>query len=63
MFATVAVWARRHWLMVLTGGALLAFVGVHIVWYTHPSDVKSVEDLQARLNTGQPVIVEYYSNL
>jgi hypothetical protein len=59
MFATL----RHHWLLVLITGALLAFAGVHIVWYTHPSDVKSVEDLQARLNTGQPVILEYYSNL
>lgn len=63
MFASAAVWVRRNWPLVLAGAALLIFAGVHIVWYTHPSDVESVEDLQARVNSGQPVIVEYYTNL
>jgi membrane-associated phospholipid phosphatase len=63
MLASGLWWARRHWFSLLIGGALLAFIGIHVVWYTHPSDIKTVEELQARLNNGQPVVVEYYSNL
>jgi hypothetical protein len=54
---------RSNWLLLILLTAILAFVGIHIVWYIRPSDVKSVEDLNARVTSGQPVIVEFYSNL
>ena len=40
-----------------------AFVGLHIVWYIHPSDIESVDELQAHVRRGEPTIVEFYSNL
>jgi hypothetical protein len=54
---------KSNWLLVVILTAVLAFVGVHLVWYIRPSDVKSIEDLNARVTSGQPVIVEFYSNL
>ncbi|MCL4238301.1 MAG: hypothetical protein KJ047_08640 [Anaerolineae bacterium] len=50
----------------LTGLAVVALAGfvlIHIVWYIRPSDVKTMDDLQARLTGGKPTIVEWYSNL
>ena len=43
--------------------ALAGFVLIHIVWYIRPSDVKTMADLQARLTSGEPTIVKWYSNL
>ena len=54
---------KSNWLLVILLGALIAVVGLHLVWYIHPSDVKSMDDLNARLTRGQPTVVEFYSNL
>lgn len=53
---------REHWLSIPLVVALGAFIVVHVVWYIHPSDVKSAEELEDRLNNGQPTVVEFYSN-
>lgn len=50
----------------LTGLAVVALAGfvlIHIVWYIRPSVVKTMADLQARLTSGKPTIVKWYSNL
>lgn len=42
---------------------LVVFVALHVVWYIRPSDVKSAHDVQAQIGQGQPVVVEFYTNL
>jgi len=54
---------KGNWLLLIVLTLVLGFAGVHIIWYIHPSDVKSVEDLNARVTGGQPTVVEFYSNL
>jgi hypothetical protein len=54
---------RRYWFSILVLTALGGFLGVHAIWYIHPSEIKSVEELQARLDNGQPTVIEFYSNL
>ncbi len=54
---------KSNWLLLIVLTAVIGFAGIHIVWYIHPSDVKSVEDLNTRLAAGQPTVVEFYSNL
>jgi hypothetical protein len=61
--ASIATYVKNNWLTILLLAAIIGFVGIHIVWYTHPSDVKSVEDLNARLTDGQPTVIEFYTNL
>ncbi len=43
--------------------ALTGFVILHLVWYIKPSPIASLADLQARLTSGRPTIVEFYTNL
>ncbi len=43
--------------------ALAGFVILHLVWYIKPSPIASLADLQARLTSGRPTIVEFYTNL
>jgi hypothetical protein len=38
------------------------FAAVHVIWYIHPSDLESYEELEAILTDGQPAVVEFYSN-
>jgi hypothetical protein len=54
---------KSNWLLLIVLTLVIAFIGIHILWYIHPSDVKSVEDLNARVTSGQPTVVEFYSNL
>ena len=54
---------RSNWLLLIVLVVLIAVVGIHLVWYIHPSDVKSMDDLNARLTRGQPTVIEFYSNL
>lgn len=53
----------RKMLLVLVAIALLVFVLLHLVWYILPSAIKTMPQLEARLNDGQPTVVEFYSNL
>ena len=61
--ASIVSFFRHNWLLLIMLTVLIAFVGIHLVWYIHPSDVKSIDDLNARLTRGQPTIIEFYSNL
>ena len=58
------LWAfvQRNWLLLLTLAVLIAFLGAHVIWYIHPSDIRSAAELQQRVSSGRPV-VEFYSNL
>jgi hypothetical protein len=61
--ASLVSFLKSNWLLVILLAALIAVVGLHLVWYIHPSDVKSMDDLNARLTRGQPTVIEFYSNL
>ncbi len=50
-------------LFVLSVGFLLAFIAIHLIWYIHPSEVASLEELETLLTDGQPTLVNFYSNL
>jgi len=63
MFPTVSSlvnWGRQNlWFLILALAVLLFFV-----LRTSPTkDVDSLQTLDAALNTGQPVVLEFYSNL
>ena len=50
---------RQEWL------TLLLLAGVATVWLvlrTHSSGASSVEEFQAKVNSGLPVVAEFYSN-
>jgi len=61
--ASIVTFVKHHWLLVIALSGLAIFAGLHIVWYIHPSDIKSKADLNARLHNGQPTVIEFYSNL
>ncbi|MCC7451430.1 MAG: hypothetical protein IT324_28740 [Anaerolineae bacterium] len=42
---------------------VIGFVAVHILWYIHPDRVETAADFTRRINSGQPVIIEFFSNL
>jgi thiol-disulfide isomerase/thioredoxin len=54
-------------MLTIGGGLLLAglivFIIVHMLWYIRPSQLKNVDEFQARLRRGRPVVVHIYSNL
>jgi len=58
MIETVA-WVKGNWLL-LTFLALIAVA--FIVLRSKPSDVDSLEELNGVLTTGQPTVIEFYSN-
>jgi hypothetical protein len=50
---------RENWLfLLLVGGIVVLFM----VFRTPASAVRSVEDMDAVLNDGQPTLVEFYTN-
>ena len=58
MIETVA-WIKGNWLLL----AFLALIAVaFIVLRSKPSDVDSLEELNGVLTTGQPTVIEFYSN-
>jgi len=42
---------------------VIGFVAVHILWYIQPDRVETAADFTRHINNGQPVIVEFFSNL
>ena len=54
---------QHHLIFAVLLAGLAIFIGIHLIWIIHPSDVKTIEDLHARVRGGQPVVVEFYSNL
>ncbi len=61
--ATFGTFLKQNWLTLLLLGSVLGFIGLHLIWYIRPSNIKTFQALQARLQDGQPTIVEFYSNL
>jgi len=53
----------RDKLLAIMLAGLALFVGLHIVWYIHPSDIQSADELQALVRRGEPTVVEFYTNL
>ena len=49
-------------LLLLSLGMLGAFLAIHVIWFIHPSDIASIDELNAVLTDGQPTIVNFYSN-
>ncbi|GEM_PF-423642 len=41
---------------------VIALAAAYFLLRTTPSDIGSLEELQARLNAGKPVLLEFYSN-
>lgn len=50
-------------IIALAFAALAGFVLLHLMWYIKPTPVESLAELQTRLSSGRPTIVEFYSNL
>ncbi len=42
---------------------VIGFAAIHILWYIRPDRVETMADFTRRVNSGQPVIVEFFSNL
>ena len=60
---SVLSFVRRNFVLVVSLGFLGGFAAVHLIWYIHPSDFDSFDDLEAALAGGQPTIINFYSNL
>jgi hypothetical protein len=57
----LAVWFRSNWLILLFVGSLGLFF---FIFRTRPTEgIASLPELEANFGTGQPVILEFYSNL
>jgi hypothetical protein len=57
--ASLLGFLRDNWLLLLIIGALIV---AFLVLRTPASDVESVGELDALLRSGQPAVVEFYSN-
>ncbi len=61
--AALVSYLKANGLLIVMLGGLGVFLGMHLIWYIHPSEIKTYADLQARLTGGQPTVIEFYSNL
>ncbi len=50
---------RQNWLTMLV---LTLLVGGYFLLRNQPSDVASLEELEALLRDGQPTVIEFYAN-
>ncbi len=50
-------------LLLILAIALTIVVVLHFLWYIHPDPIQTSADFLHRINRGQPVIVEFFSNL
>ncbi len=50
-------------LLLILAIALTIVVVLHFLWYIHPDQIETSADFLRRINRGQPVIVEFFSNL
>ena len=55
----VAVWVKANWLLLIF---LVLFASAFIFLRSKPSNVESLNELDGLLSTGQPTVVEFYSN-
>ena len=60
---SVTTFLKANWLSILVLLVIAGFVGLHIIWYIRPSNIKSMDDLNARLTDGEPMVIEFYTNL
>lgn len=59
-FSDLAQWFRENWSFML----LIAAVALYFVLRSSPTaGIDSLASLDVSLQTGQPVVVEFYSNL
>lgn len=61
--ASVGSFVRHNGLSLLMLGVLLGFLGIHAIWYIRPSGIRSMADLDRQIHSGQPTVIEFYSNL
>lgn len=55
----MAAWIKANWLLL---SLLALIVGAFVLLHNKPSDVDSLDELSKALTTGQPAVVEFYSN-
>jgi hypothetical protein len=55
----VTAWARANWLLLVF---LVLIAAAFIFLRSKPSNVASLNELDGLLSTGQPTVVEFYSN-
>jgi hypothetical protein len=55
----VTAWAKANWLLLVF---LAMFASAFIFLRSKPSNVSSLNELDGLLSTGQPTVVEFYSN-
>jgi hypothetical protein len=60
---TLWAFVQQHALLILILIGLAGFLAIHLVWYIRPSAVASLDDLDRRLRSGQPTLIQLYSNL
>ena len=63
MLDRLRAFPRRHPDLTILLVALLAFGLAQLLLGTHGSAVDTLDGLQARLSDGQPLVLEFYSNL
>jgi hypothetical protein len=55
----VAAWVRANWLLLIL---LVLMASAFILLRSKPSDIASLDELSGVLGSGQPTVVEFYSN-
>jgi hypothetical protein len=55
----VTAWAKANWLLLVF---LVLIAAAFIFLRSKPSNVASLNELDGLLSTGQPTVVEFYSN-
>lgn len=55
----VAAWVKANWLLLIF---LAMIASAFIFLRSKPSNVESLNELDGLLSTGQPTVVEFYSN-
>ena len=55
----VAAWVKANWLLLIF---LAMIASAFIFLRSKPSNVESLNEMDGLLSTGQPTVVEFYSN-
>ena len=55
----MVTWAKGNWFLFFY---LILIVGAFVLLRSKPSNVDSLEELSGVLTTGQPTVIEFYSN-
>lgn len=54
---------RDMMVLAVLGIGIVVFIALHLIWYIKPSDIQTVQEFDARIQGGEPMVVEFYSNL